>query len=69
MTLGGTRIDRLAPHRIFRLGLARTFQKETTFAELTVEQNVRLGAVYGAGLRGPASSLTASTQRSQVLIL
>ena len=52
VTLGGTRIDRLPPHRIFRLGLARTFQKETTFAELTVEQNVRLGAVYGAALRG-----------------
>ena len=52
VTLGGTRIDRLSPHHIFRLGLARTFQKETTFAELTVEQNVRLGAVYGAALRG-----------------
>ncbi len=50
--LGGTRVDRLAPHRIFRLGLARTFQKESTFAALTVEQNVRLGAVYGASLKG-----------------
>ncbi|MEP2819116.1 MAG: ATP-binding cassette domain-containing protein, partial [Nitratireductor sp.] len=46
----GHRIDRLKPHRIMRLGLARTFQKETSFAKLTVEQNIRLGGVYGAGL-------------------
>ena len=52
VTLGDRRIDGVAPHRIFRLGLARTFQKESTFAELTVEQNVRLGAVYGAALGG-----------------
>ena len=44
----GRRIESLKPHRIFRLGLARTFQKETAFAKLTVEQNIRLGAVFGA---------------------
>jgi branched-chain amino acid transport system ATP-binding protein len=48
----GRRIEAMKPHRIFRLGLARTFQKETAFAKLTVEQNIRLGAVFGAGLRG-----------------
>jgi branched-chain amino acid transport system ATP-binding protein len=48
----GRRIDGLKPHRIMRLGLARTFQKETSFAKLTVEENVRLGGVFGAGLRG-----------------
>ena len=52
VTLQGTRIDRLAPHKIFRLGLARTFQKESSFANLTVEQNVRLGAVFGGALSG-----------------
>ncbi|MBZ9935609.1 ABC transporter ATP-binding protein [Mesorhizobium sp. BR1-1-16] len=54
VTFRGTRIDRMAPHRIFRLGLARTFQKEASFANLTVEQNVSLGATYGAGLSGRA---------------
>jgi branched-chain amino acid transport system ATP-binding protein len=48
----GRRIDNLKPHQIFRLGLARTFQKETTFAKLTVEENIRLAAGFGAGLRG-----------------
>lgn len=46
----GTRIERMAPHRIFRLGLARTFQKEASFAKLTVEQNVRIGAAFGERL-------------------
>ncbi len=53
----GVRIDRYSGDRIFRLGLARTFQKEAAFANLTVEQNVRLGAVYGAGLRGKALAM------------
>jgi branched-chain amino acid transport system ATP-binding protein len=52
VTFLGHRIERLAPHRIFQLGLARTFQKETVIAKLTVEQNIRLGATFGAGLRG-----------------
>ncbi|WP_420409143.1 ABC transporter ATP-binding protein [Hoeflea sp.] len=43
----GQRIDDLPPHEIFRAGLARTFQKETSFGKLTVEQNIRLGAVFG----------------------
>lgn len=50
----GRRIDRLKPHQIVRSGLARTFQKETAFAKLTVEENIRLGGVYGGGLHGSA---------------
>jgi branched-chain amino acid transport system ATP-binding protein len=53
----GARIDRMSPDKIFRLGLARTFQKEASFANLTVEQNVQLGAAYGAGLRGKALAM------------
>lgn len=48
----GRRIETMKPHQIFRLGLARTFQKETAFAKLTIEENVRLSAAFGAGLRG-----------------
>ena len=54
VTFRGARVEKMAPHKIFRLGLARTFQKEASFAKLTVEQNVRLGAAFGAGLRGRA---------------
>jgi branched-chain amino acid transport system ATP-binding protein len=47
----GNPIGRLQPHNIYRLGIARTFQKETTFDTLTVEQNVHVGAVFG-GIHG-----------------
>ncbi|MFN8591933.1 MAG: ABC transporter ATP-binding protein [Thermomicrobiales bacterium] len=40
-------IENMAPHEIYHLGVARTFQKETTFDTLTVEQNVRVSAVFG----------------------
>ncbi len=52
VTFDGRRIEAMKPHHIFRLGLARTFQKETAFAKLTVDQNIRLGAVFGARFRG-----------------
>jgi len=55
----GVQIERMAAHKIFRLGLARTFQKEASFAKLSVEQNVRLGAAFGAGLHGKALSIAA----------
>ena len=50
VTFAGTRIEAMAPHRIFRLGLARTFQKEASFAKLTVEQTVGIGATFGGRL-------------------
>ena len=43
----GRRIERLQPHRICRLGIARTFQKDADFPTLTVRENVRLAVVYG----------------------
>jgi branched-chain amino acid transport system ATP-binding protein len=46
----GNSIEKLSPHNIYRLGIARTFQKETTFDTLTVEQNVHVGAFFG-GIR------------------
>lgn len=46
----GQRIDGLPPNKIFQLGLARTFQKETSFEKLSVENNVRLGAAFGSRL-------------------
>ncbi|QND66348.1 ABC transporter ATP-binding protein [Mesorhizobium loti] len=40
-----------APHRICRLGIARTFQLVRTFLTMTAFENVMVGAVYGAGGR------------------
>src|SRR3954466_6942109 len=39
----------LKPHQIGRLGIARTFQVVRPFANLTVLENVAVGAMYGAG--------------------
>jgi branched-chain amino acid transport system ATP-binding protein len=44
-------IETLAPHQIYHIGVARTFQKETAFDTLTVEQNVRVSAVFGQAHR------------------
>ena len=43
--LRGRRIDGLAPHRIWRLGLARTFQIPAVFLDLTVAENVQVALV------------------------
>jgi branched-chain amino acid transport system ATP-binding protein len=47
----GAQIERLAPHRICRLGLVRTFQRDAVFPSLTVRENVRLAIVNGARAR------------------
>lgn len=62
-TFDGRRIERLAAHRICQSGVARTFQKETTFDSLSAYQNVLLGAVYGRG-RGDAARLAARAREA-----
>ncbi len=42
--LGGREIQRLAPHRIAGLGIARTFQNIRLFPELSARDNVLVGA-------------------------
>ncbi len=44
LTLGGTRIDKLATESIVRLGVAHVPDGRGTFAALSVEENLRLGA-------------------------
>ncbi len=45
-------IEAKLAHQICRLGLARTFQKETIFETLNVYENVIIGAAYGQSGRG-----------------
>ncbi|ESZ09989.1 ABC transporter [Mesorhizobium sp. L2C089B000] len=47
----GEDITGTAPHRICRLGIARTFQLVRTFLTMTAFENVMVGAVYGSGGR------------------
>lgn len=44
ITLGGRRLDRLAAHQRVVAGMARTFQNLQLFDELTVLENVMIGA-------------------------
>jgi branched-chain amino acid transport system ATP-binding protein len=45
----GREISRLGVHRIGRLGIARTFQIVKPFRNMTVRDNVAVGAMFGAG--------------------
>src|SRR5260370_10619717 len=58
----GKDISKLAPHRTARLGVGRTFQIVKPLANLTVLQNVMLGAFMHTG-----SAHTAETEATQVL--
>ena len=68
ITFQGHSIGRVSPHQIFRSGIARTFQKETAFDTLTVEQNVRIGAVFG-GIGGKEVCARAVSHAIQALDL
>lgn len=47
----GRSIANLPAHKILRLGVARTFQKDADFATLTALENVTAGVMYGAQKR------------------
>ena len=49
--LNGRRIDGLAPHRINRLGLARSFQVSNLFTHLSVFENLRCAVLWSLGYR------------------
>lgn len=60
------RIDGSAPHRLCRLGIARTFQLVRPFAGLTVRDNVRVALGYGRGrVRGAAADRRAGELLSE----
>jgi branched-chain amino acid transport system ATP-binding protein len=60
IAFAGERIDRLAPDRVSRRGIARTFQIVRPFPALTVEENVVVGALLHA--RDVASARVAASE-------
>jgi len=48
IVLGGHDITRLKPHQVCHRGIARTFQIPKTFPTMTVYNNIRVGAIFGA---------------------
>src|SRR5262249_27240178 len=64
--LGDTVISGLRPHRIARLGLARTFQLVRVMSDLTAAENVAAAMLFGAG---PAPSGQAGESIGQLLDL
>ena len=44
----GQRTDRLPPHRLCHLGIARTYQIAQVFDSLSVRENIETGAMFGA---------------------
>lgn len=57
--VGGQEIIKLKPHRIAKLGLARTFQNIRLFADLSVIENVKVAAACGTTT--PLFGIIAST--------
>jgi branched-chain amino acid transport system ATP-binding protein len=51
IVLNGARIDGAAPHRINRLGLARSFQVSNLFTHLSVFENLRCAVLWSLGYR------------------
>jgi branched-chain amino acid transport system ATP-binding protein len=45
----GQPITKMPPHKIFKVGIARTFQKESCFDSLTVAENLRIAAAFFGG--------------------
>jgi branched-chain amino acid transport system ATP-binding protein len=51
ITLNGTRVDTLPPHKINRMGLSRSFQITSIFHRLSVFENLRCALLWSRGYR------------------
>ena len=66
ITLDGTRIDGLPPHRVARMGVARTFQVMRPFPGLSVRENVAIGARFGC--RDNEGGIAAALERADAAL-
>lgn len=58
----GQDITRMKPHQITRMGIARTFQASKLFGNMTSQDNIRLGLIYGT----PGSYYTERTSEKEI---
>jgi branched-chain amino acid transport system ATP-binding protein len=65
ITFKDKKINGLKPHRICKMGLARTFQSVKVFPNMPVYDNVLLGSLFGTSSR--LSSADAATQAAKTL--
>ena len=66
VSFDGQRIDRLAPHKIAAMGLARTFQKDVEFPDLTATETVAISATYARGVARPELHAAAAAALDEV---
>ena len=66
--LDDTSISGMAPHRIARLGIGRTFQIVRPFPSMTVRENTAMGALFGQP-QGRLQPYEAQKQADEVLAL
>jgi branched-chain amino acid transport system ATP-binding protein len=62
----GEKISGLKPHRICRMGMARTFQEVRIFGNIPALQNVSLGALFGTPKKS-VSSAQATKEAEELL--
>ncbi len=62
ITFDGGDVTNMAPHRIARLGIGRTFQVVKPFASMTVRENAAVGALFGASNLGPKDAFRAADE-------
>jgi branched-chain amino acid transport system ATP-binding protein len=62
IALDGSVISGLAPHRVARLGVGRTFQVVKPFGSMTVRENAAVGALFGASRLRPARAFAAADE-------
>lgn len=58
----GQRIERTPAHKIASMGMARTFQKDVEFPDLTAAETVALAATYGAAMDKAETRIAVETQ-------
>ena len=58
----GHRMEKLRPHRFCQHGIGRTFQIPTILSSLTVEENVRTGAMFGSAARHTVAEIQERTE-------